>query len=143
MQVSSEDIRWVGDAPVVSRLGEAGAPNPVRGRMPSMNQFANDIRPSVNAVIYEDSGEIEIYHTDSLIKKVEKVLDASHPNKLEIDKAKKMLKPLCTKILLKLIVQEHEQALVQVIAKLADACESGNVYFAKSKKRLSSLSFPL
>ncbi|KAL3841208.1 hypothetical protein ACJIZ3_025799 [Penstemon smallii] len=110
-EVPPEDIRWVGDVPVISRLGEAGVPNPGRGRIHSVNQFANDIRPSGNPFIKEDSGEIEIYHTDTLIKKVEKVLDASHPDKLEIDKAKKMLK-------------EHEQALIQVIAKLADACES-------------------
>lgn len=70
MQVPPEDIRWVGDDPVISRLGEAGAPNSGRGRASSMNQFANEIRPSRNGVMKEDSEEIEILHTDTLIKKV-------------------------------------------------------------------------
>ncbi|KAK6126859.1 hypothetical protein DH2020_039420 [Rehmannia glutinosa] len=106
--VPPEDIRWVGDDPVISRLGETGAPNSGRGRSSSMNQFANEIRPSRNGVLQDDYEEIEILHTDTLIKKVEKVLDASHPDILEIDKAKKLLK-------------EHEQTLIQVIQKLAAA----------------------
>ncbi|KAK6126871.1 hypothetical protein DH2020_039394 [Rehmannia glutinosa] len=112
-EVSPEDIRWVGDDPVISRLGETGVPNSGRGRSSSMNQFANEIRPSRNGVMQDDYEEIEILHTDTLIKKVEKVLDASHPDILEIDKAKKLLK-------------EHEQTLIQVIQKLAAACDSGN-----------------
>ncbi|KAK6117532.1 hypothetical protein DH2020_048752 [Rehmannia glutinosa] len=111
--VPPEDIRWVGDDPVISRLGETGVPNSGRGRSSSMNQFANEIRPSRNGVMQDDYEEIEILHTDTLIKKVEKVLDASHPDILEIDKAKKLLK-------------EHEQTLIQVIQKLAAACDSGN-----------------
>lgn len=73
---------------------------------------------------------------------VEKVLEASHPDALEIDKAKKMLKVninLLEELLsycvysstktpvLNLVVQDHEQALVQVIQKLVDACDSGKI----------------
>ncbi|KAH6825814.1 hypothetical protein C2S53_008019 [Perilla frutescens var. hirtella] len=110
-EVPPEDIRWVGEDPVISRLGEAGGPNSGRGRTSSMNQYTKEMRPSRNGVMKDDSEEIEILHTDTLIKKVEKVLEASHPDALEIDKAKKMLK-------------EHEQTLVQVIQKLVDACDS-------------------
>ncbi|KAL0346285.1 UNVERIFIED_CONTAM: protein EMSY-LIKE 3 [Sesamum radiatum] len=123
--VPPEDIRWVGDEPVISRLGEAGAPNLGRGRASSMNQFANEIRPSRNGVTKDDYEEIEILHTDTLIKKVEKVLDASNPDILEIDKAKKMLK-------------EHEQTLIEVIQKLADACDSGILIFASDDERPSA-----
>ncbi|XP_047974566.1 protein EMSY-LIKE 3-like isoform X1 [Salvia hispanica] len=110
-EVPPEDIWWVGEDPVVSRLGEAGGPISGRGRTSSMNPHANEMQPSRNGVLKDDSEEIEILHTDTLIKKVEMVLEASHPDALEIDKAKKMLK-------------EHEQTLVQVIQKLVDACDS-------------------
>lgn len=110
-EVPPEDIRWVGEDPVVSRLGEAGRTNSGRRRTSSMNQYTKEMRPSRNGAMKDDSEEIEILHTDTLIKKVEKVLEASHPDALEIDKAKKMLK-------------EHEQSLVQVIQKLVDACDS-------------------
>ncbi|GFP79813.1 hypothetical protein PHJA_000124700 [Phtheirospermum japonicum] len=113
-EVPTEDIRWVGDDPAVSRLGEPGGPNSGRVRSSSKKQFANGIQPSMNGAVTDDYEEIEILHTDTLIKKVEKVLDATHPDILEIDKAKKMLK-------------EHEQTLIQVIQKLAAACESGNL----------------
>ncbi|KAL3623783.1 hypothetical protein CASFOL_032599 [Castilleja foliolosa] len=109
-EVPPEDIRWVGEDPVISRLGEPGGPNSARVRS-SEKLFANGIQPSMNGAVTDDYEEIEILHTDTLIKKVEKVLDATHPDILEIDKAKKMLK-------------EHEQTLIQVIQKLAAVCES-------------------
>ncbi|KAL0428597.1 UNVERIFIED_CONTAM: protein EMSY-LIKE 3 [Sesamum latifolium] len=101
-EVPAEDIRWVGDEPVISRLGEAGAPNLGRGRASSMNQFANEIRPSRNGVTKDDYEEIEILHTDTLIKK------------------------------------EHEQTLIEVIQKLADACDSGILVFASDDERPSA-----
>ncbi|KAL6532914.1 hypothetical protein OROGR_013874 [Orobanche gracilis] len=110
-EVPPEDIRWVDDDPIISRPGEAGAPNSGRRRSCSMNQFANETRPSVNGVTNNDYEEIEILHTQTLIKKVEKVLDATHPDLLEIAKAKKMLK-------------EHEQTLIQAIGKLSAVCDS-------------------
>lgn len=122
IQIPQGDIRWVGDDPVKSRLGEAGGqgtvvtiPSTGRGRVPSGNQFATEILPSQNSAL-EDEGKFEILDTDKLIEKVcasyckisccfvsllahtlflwqvEKVLDANHPDELEIEKAKKMLK---------------------------------------------------
>lgn len=70
MQVPPEDIRWVGEDPVVSRLGETGGPNSGRRRTSSMNQYTKEMRPSRNGVMKDDSEEIEILHTDTLIKKV-------------------------------------------------------------------------
>ncbi|CAA0829906.1 Protein EMSY-LIKE 3 [Striga hermonthica] len=110
-EVPPEDIRWVGDDPIASRLSEMGGPNSGRGRLSSMNPFPKEIRPPVNDAIRDDYEEIEILHTETLIKKVEKVLDATHPDLSEIHKAKKMLK-------------EHEQTLIQVIEKLAAVCDS-------------------
>ena len=60
----------MGEDPVVSRLGEAGGPNSGRGRTSSMNPYANEMQPSRNGVAKDDSEEIEILHTDTLIKKV-------------------------------------------------------------------------
>jgi hypothetical protein len=33
-----------------------------------------------------------LFNTDSLVKEVERVFDSTHPDPLELDKAKKMLK---------------------------------------------------
>lgn len=76
---------------------------------------------------------------------VEKVFDASHPDPMEIEKAKKALKVRAKHLLLPFILhglslqhfqicnvsfemQDHEQALVDAIARLEDASdgESGN-----------------
>lgn len=77
IQIPPEDIRWVGDDPVVSRLGEAGAQGTVvtvsstgRGRGRSGNQFATEIQPSQNNVMDENERKFEILNTDTLIKKV-------------------------------------------------------------------------
>ncbi|KAI4370400.1 hypothetical protein MLD38_018755 [Melastoma candidum] len=72
----------------------------------------------VGKIILED---IELLHTDTLIKEVKKVFSVNQPDPSEFDKAKRVLKESS-------IGQEHEQALVDVIARLEDASdgESGN-----------------
>lgn len=60
----------MGEDPVISRQGEAGGPNAVRGRTSSMNLYTNEMRPSRNGVVKDGPEEIEILHTDTLIKKV-------------------------------------------------------------------------
>ncbi|CAI0450325.1 unnamed protein product [Linum tenue] len=64
-------------------------------------------------------GDIEILHTETLIKEVEKVFGTNLPDPTEIEKAKKVLR-------------EHEQALVDAIARLEDASNgvSGNTYIS-------------
>ncbi|XWS73472.1 hypothetical protein CRYUN_Cryun02cG0132000 [Craigia yunnanensis] len=130
-EISPEDIRWEGNDPGISRRG--GRPGPGRGFKKSMargdgvagagrgmgslkGQAKKDFPLAQNGVGKKVLvGDIEILHTDTLIKEVEKVFGASHPDPIEIEKAKKVLK-------------EHEQALVDAIARLEDASdgESGN-----------------
>lgn len=118
-EIPPEDIQWIGEDPgshQVSHGGQGhGFGNQVshgvrRGRGNPKDQSRKGYPPLQNGDI-KASDEIEILHTDTLIKEVEKVFDASHPDLLEIEKAKKMLK-------------EHERALIDVIAKLADASDS-------------------
>ncbi|XVF69721.1 hypothetical protein PTKIN_Ptkin11bG0104900 [Pterospermum kingtungense] len=124
-EISPEDIRWEGDDPGISRRG--GRPGPGRGIKKSMargagvagagrgrgnlkGQAKKDFPSAQNGVGKKVLGDIEILHTDTLIKEVEKVFGASHPDPVEIEKAKKVLK-------------EHEQALVDAIARLEDASD--------------------
>ncbi|XP_024966632.1 protein EMSY-LIKE 1-like isoform X2 [Cynara cardunculus var. scolymus] len=118
-EIPPEDIQWIGEDPgsdQVSHGGQGhGFGNQVshgvsRGRGNPKEQSRKGYPPSQNGDM-KASDEIEIFHTDTLIKEVEKVFDATHPDLLEIEKAKKMLK-------------EHERALIDVIAKLADASDS-------------------
>ncbi|GFS37466.1 Emsy N Terminus (ENT)/ plant Tudor-like domains-containing protein [Actinidia rufa] len=116
--ISPEDVRWVGDDPGISHQGGSGVrhslshgvtPSTERERGTTNDQFKKDL-PQLQNGVGKVSAEIEILHTETLLKEVEKVFDSSHPNLLEIEKAKKMLK-------------EHEQALIDVIEKLADTSD--------------------
>ncbi|CAK9148473.1 unnamed protein product [Ilex paraguariensis] len=124
--IPHEDIRWEGEDPGISRrsghigrgFGVSNAtshgvvPGAGRSRESIRDQSEKDLRPPQNGVVKNVSEDIEIRNTETLIKEVEKVFGASHPDLFEIEKAKKMLK-------------EHEQALLDVIAKLADVCDDG------------------
>ena len=77
MQISPEDIRWIGDDPGISRLNVGSGqgfggntPNAGRGRGLSRDQLENDHRPSQNGVVKKIADDIEILHTDTLIQKV-------------------------------------------------------------------------
>ncbi|GKU94158.1 hypothetical protein SLEP1_g7687 [Rubroshorea leprosula] len=123
-EISPEDIKWEGDDPGISH--KAGRPGPGRGIKKSMSrgggvaagrgrgtikgQAKKDFPLSQNGVGRKASGHIEILHTDTLINEVEKVFGASHPDPMEIEKAKQVLK-------------EHEQALVDAIARLEEASD--------------------
>lgn len=122
-EISPEDIRWVGEHPVISPQGQGGgrgAKKPMsrggsvaatgRGRGSSKDQSEKELLPSQNGIGKKLSDDIEIFHTDTLIEEVERVLGASQPDPLEIQKAKKMLK-------------EHEQALVDAISRLGYASD--------------------
>ncbi|KAL5539871.1 hypothetical protein UlMin_043570 [Ulmus minor] len=123
-EISPEDIRWEGEDPSVSRRG-GGRPAPGRGMKKAMTRGgavagAGRGRGTIkghsqkelqqNGIGKKGMGDIEILHTDTLIKEVEKVFGANHPDPMEIEKAKKVLK-------------DHEQALVDAIAKLKDASD--------------------
>ncbi|CAL9125427.1 unnamed protein product [Musa acuminata var. zebrina] len=119
--ISPDDIRWEGGDPGIShRPGQGGVkrstgrgggiPGAGRGRGTMKNQAKKQFPPSQNGIGKKRAGDIEILHTETLIKEVEKVFGASHPDPLEIEKAKKLLK-------------EHEQSLIDAIAMLADASD--------------------
>ncbi|KAE8673625.1 Protein EMSY-LIKE 3 [Hibiscus syriacus] len=92
-EISPEDIRWEGEDPGISHRG--GRPGPGQGVKKSMAR----------------GGGVAGAGRDTLIKEVEKVFGANHPDPVEIEKARKVLK-------------EHEQALVDAIARLEDASDN-------------------
>ncbi|XP_071720150.1 protein EMSY-LIKE 1-like [Rutidosis leptorrhynchoides] len=120
-EIPPEDIQWIDEEPRYHQAshghGHGGYSNEIslshgvgrgRGNTKDQPRRGYPLQPNGNL---KSSDEIEILHTDTLIKEVEKVFDTTHPDLLEIEKAKKMLK-------------DHERALIDVIAKLADASDS-------------------
>ncbi|XP_061360200.1 protein EMSY-LIKE 3 isoform X1 [Gastrolobium bilobum] len=125
-EMSPKDIRWEGEDPGIHRKG--GQPGPGRGMKKSMSRGGavasagrgrgmTKVQPKKDFTLLQNgsrkkpTGDFEILHTDTLIKEqVEKIFSASHPDPMEMEKAKKMLK-------------EHEQALVNAIAMLGDASD--------------------
>ncbi|KAJ7005180.1 hypothetical protein NC653_009865 [Populus alba x Populus x berolinensis] len=124
-EIPPEDIRWEDEETGLFRRG--GRPGPGRGNKKSIarggavaaagrgrgtikGQSKKDFSLTKNGAAKKAMGDIEILHTDTLIKEVEKVFGASHPDPLEIEKAKKVLR-------------EQEQALVKAIARLEDASD--------------------
>ncbi|KAF7837127.1 protein EMSY-LIKE 3 isoform X1 [Senna tora] len=137
-EISPEDIRWEAEDPGIPRKG--GRPGTGRGIKKSMSrggavtgagrgrgmtkvQPKKDFTLSQNGGRKKPAGDIEILHTDTLIKEVEKVFGSNHPDPTEMEKAKKMLK-------------EHEQALVDAIARLEDASDGESGAINGSGKRL-------
>ncbi|XP_010534356.1 PREDICTED: protein EMSY-LIKE 1-like [Tarenaya hassleriana] len=125
-EIPPEDIRWDGEeARATFNVGRRGGPvrgsrrsqshDGGRGRVPSKTQPRREQQhlPSQNGGGGGEkfSDDIELFNTDALVTEVERVLDKTHPDPLELEKAKKMLK-------------EHEQALVAAIARLADPSDS-------------------
>ncbi|XP_072995781.1 protein EMSY-LIKE 3-like isoform X1 [Typha latifolia] len=124
-EISPEDIRWEGEYPGINHQSGRGIPvrgimkttdngsalpGSVRGRGSLKNQAKKDLLHLQNGIGKKNTSDIEILHTETLIKEVERVCDASHPDPHQIEKAKKLLK-------------EHEQSLIRAIARLADASD--------------------
>ncbi|KAJ0038887.1 hypothetical protein Pint_24103 [Pistacia integerrima] len=97
-EISPEDIQWEG------RDSVSGAG---RGRGVPKGQSRKDFMPSQNGIGKKAPDDIQIRHTASLIKEVERVFGTNHPDPVEVEKAKRVLK-------------EQEQALIDAIARLAD-----------------------
>ncbi|KAM7502705.1 hypothetical protein LguiB_001609 [Lonicera macranthoides] len=133
-EISPEDIRWDGEDPGISRRGGRIGSGPGHGFKKSMGRGGavagggrgrglvtkgqypkNDFTTLRNGIGKKALCDIEILHTDTLVKEVERVFGASHPDPTEVEKAKKVLK-------------EHEQSLIDAIARLEAASdgESGN-----------------
>ncbi|XP_075644764.1 protein EMSY-LIKE 4-like isoform X2 [Castanea sativa] len=119
VEISPEDIQWVGEDPGIPRrggyggsghgmnrpVGRDGIPGAGRGRGATKGHARKDFLPSQNGIGKKAPDDIKILHTDTLIKEVERVFGANHPDPLEIERAKKALK-------------EQEQALVDAISRL-------------------------
>ncbi|XP_021770383.1 protein EMSY-LIKE 3-like isoform X3 [Chenopodium quinoa] len=105
-EIPFEDIQWVNEDPGLSHRGGPGEKRSMNntGAVPGAGRKQN--RSEIQNGAGNMTDDIEILHTDTLIKEVEKVVAASNPDRLEIEKAKKMLK-------------EHEQALVNAISRLS------------------------
>ncbi|XP_038723857.1 protein EMSY-LIKE 3-like [Tripterygium wilfordii] len=119
-EISPGDIQWVGEDPGISRRGYGGSghgmnrgtgrdgvPGSGRGRGVPKGHSRKDLLPSQNGVGKKAPDDIQILHTDTLIKEVERVFGARPPDPLEVEKAKNVLK-------------EHEQALIDAISRLTD-----------------------
>ncbi|KZV54048.1 hypothetical protein F511_17436 [Dorcoceras hygrometricum] len=108
-EISPEDIQWdEGRGPGLDRpVGRDNAAGAGRGRGLIKNQSRKDFPPSQNGIGKKARDDIQLLQTDTLIKEVERVFGATHPDPVEMEKAMKVLK-------------EHEQALTDAIAKLAD-----------------------
>ncbi|RRT68561.1 hypothetical protein B296_00015150, partial [Ensete ventricosum] len=129
LQISPEDIRWEGGDPgiiiphrsgqgtqgrgVKRTTGRGGSiPGAGKGRGSLKNQKKRDFPPSQNGISKKTTGDIEILDTNTLIKEV-------YVSRLSF--------------LFSFCMQEHEQSLIDAIARLADASdgESGK-YLAPS-----------
>ncbi|KAI3796708.1 hypothetical protein L1987_39387 [Smallanthus sonchifolius] len=121
-EISPEDIQWVegGDLGFPHKTGYSGpghgigrpigrdrGPGGGRGRGMPKGQTRKVFPPSQNGIGKKGLDDLQLFNTDTLIKEVERVFGSSHPEPLEVEKARKVLK-------------EHEQALVDAIARLAD-----------------------
>ncbi|KAL5707976.1 hypothetical protein ACHQM5_018820 [Ranunculus cassubicifolius] len=126
-EMDPKDIRWEGEDPGILQRGVGGrigqgrgvkkstrggaVPSAGRGRGgPPKGQFKNDFISSANGIDKKTTNDIEILHTETLIKEVERVFGSTQPDPLEIEKTKKLLK-------------EHEQSLIDAISRLADASD--------------------
>ncbi|CAL0333155.1 unnamed protein product [Lupinus luteus] len=134
-EISPEDIQWVGEDPGINQRGAFGGsgngmnrpvardsvPGAGRGRGAPKGQSRKDFLSSQNGIRKKAPEDIKILHTDTLIKEVERVFSSNHPDPHEIEKAKKVLK-------------DHEQALIDAIARLDDLSdgESGTYWFYTS-----------
>ncbi|KAJ4842420.1 hypothetical protein Tsubulata_017631 [Turnera subulata] len=138
-EMSPEDIRWEGEDPGINYRGiysggghgtkksmsrGSFVPSVGRGKgTPRGQQSKREFLSTQNGITKKVSGDIELLNTESLVKEVEKVFGVTHPDPLALEKAKKMLK-------------EHEQALVDAIARLADTSDGES-----GKKSMFSLHF--
>ncbi|XP_071696697.1 protein EMSY-LIKE 3-like [Rutidosis leptorrhynchoides] len=119
-EISPNDIRWkwedVGISNGSGRGGSGrGIKNPTarggtiagsgRGRGIAKGQSKKETPPLQKGVVKRPLNNIELLHTDTLVKEIDKVFSSSNADPMDIEKARKLLK-------------EHEQALVDAIAKL-------------------------
>ncbi|EYU42240.1 hypothetical protein MIMGU_mgv1a007277mg [Erythranthe guttata] len=111
-EMAPEDIQWEGEDPGISRHGGPGngmirRPGSGRGRGLTKSQPRKGFPPSQNGVGKQGADDIQLLHTDTLIKEVERVFSADQIDPVEVEKAKRVLK-------------EHELALTDAISRLSE-----------------------
>ncbi|RLM62022.1 protein EMSY-LIKE 3-like isoform X1 [Panicum miliaceum] len=94
-KMAPEDVRWEGEEPDLNLLSHGA---PVHGVKKSTSRGG----PMLGA------------GRETLIKEVERVFNAGNPEPLEMERAKKVLK---------MFWQEHEQSLIDAIARLAEVSD--------------------
>ncbi|KAI4378467.1 hypothetical protein MLD38_015944 [Melastoma candidum] len=120
-EIPPVDIRWEEDpaithrgsglAPGHSYKRRAGSgPGPGRGRTAKSQTRKGSSLPLQNGAGRKLPDDIELFDTELLVKEVERVFDADQPDPAAVAKAKRLLK-------------EHEQALVDAIARLGEASD--------------------
>ncbi|KAJ6832287.1 protein EMSY-LIKE 3-like isoform X2 [Iris pallida] len=120
-EISPEDIKWEGEDPGifdgVGRSGSGGGIKKPTGHNGAITDacrgrgsLKTNLVPSTHGLGKKRAHDIKILNTEILVKEVDRVFAASHPDPLEVEKVKKML-------------EEHEQSLLCVIASLADASD--------------------
>ncbi|CAN6887359.1 unnamed protein product [Brassica oleracea var. botrytis] len=127
VEISPEDICWDGEENGAALNVGVGSGS-IRGNRRNQSHFGRGRGPRIHQPKNEFvrlptqqnggdvvdrrtySDDIELFNTDSLVKEVERVFESRNPDLFELDKAKKMLK-------------EHEQALIDAIAGLADTSD--------------------
>ncbi|XP_074573415.1 protein EMSY-LIKE 3-like [Curcuma longa] len=118
-EIPPEDIRWEGGDPGISHRSGQGIKKPSvrtravpgarRGRITTKKQAKKDFPPFQNGINKKSADDLEIFNTEILIREV-KLFVASNPDPVAMEK---------TKVLLK----EHEQSLIDAIARLAEASD--------------------
>ncbi|XP_068308741.1 protein EMSY-LIKE 1-like isoform X1 [Pyrus communis] len=106
-EISPEDICWEDPGPS-GRRAKKSTSHTTRKRGPTKSQSKKEL-PSQNG-IGKAPDDLELLNTDTLVKEVERVFNASEPDPFELEKARKILK-------------DHEQALVDAIQRLAYASD--------------------
>lgn len=125
-EISPNDIRWKWeDVGASNRGGRSGTgrgnKNPTargetaggsgRGRAVTKGPSKKEPPPSQKALPKRPPlNDIELLHTDTLVREMDKVLSSTNADPMDIEKARKVLK-------------EHEEALLEAIAKLEGASD--------------------
>nr|KAJ0220920.1 hypothetical protein LSAT_V11C200087230 [Lactuca sativa] len=123
-EISPNDIRWKQEDVGISRTGGGSrlghgmkksmarggngmtdGPERRNGIMKGQSKKEKELPPSQNGIAKKALSDIQILHTDTLVKEVDRVFSSSNADPMDIENARKLLK-------------EHEQALVDAIAKL-------------------------
>lgn len=119
-EMSPADIRWDGVPPegfgqgagngIKNSVGYGGISNSNKGRGVLKGQSIMDSVPPQNGKGRRDPEDIELRHTDKLLKEVERLVEVNYPDPADLEKAKKLLK-------------EHEFTILEAIARLAEVSD--------------------